>query len=426
MIKIYDSSEINIDEIVKRNLNEKDVSKTVKDIIEDVKQNGDAALKKYSLMFDKAEIDNLRVTEEEIEEAWNSVDDEFKEILTQARNNIYAFHKEQKRKSFFTNDGDGIILGEKIIPLERAGLYIPGGTAAYPSTVLMNVTPAKIAGVNEVVMVTPPDSNGKINKFILAAAKVAGVDEIYKVGGAQAVAALAYGTESIRRVDKITGPGNVYVAEAKRQVFGLVSIDMVAGPSEVLILADETTNYRFAASDLLAQAEHDVMATPVLITTSKELAEKVQAEVELQVSKLPRESIARTSVDNNGKAIVTKTKEEAIEIANAIAPEHLEICFENPFDYVNKIKNAGSIFVGEYSAEVLGDYFAGPNHTLPTNGTARFSSPVSVDDFIKKSQILYYSKEAFEKINKKIAYFANVEGLDAHAASALIRTGDEK
>ena len=329
------------------------------------------------------------------------------------------------RNSFVINDEDGILMGQKIIPIDRAGLYVPGGTAAYPSTVLMDAIPAKIAGCPEVVMVTPPNAEGKINPVILAAASIAGVDKIFKVGGAQAVAALAYGTESVPKVDKIVGPGNAFVAEAKKQVFGRVSIDMIAGPSEILIVADGTTNPRFAAADLLSQAEHDRLASAVLVTDSYDLALAVQVELEVQIPKLERAEIARASIDNNGKIIVAENLRQAIDIANEIAPEHLELCVDNPFDYLDAIRHAGSIFMGKNCPEALGDYLAGPNHTLPTSGTARFSSPLSVDDFIKKTQYTYFTKDALARVAQDVAYFARAEGLTAHAKSAVIRTEGE-
>ena len=365
---------------------------------------------------------NLEVTEAEKEEAFASVDSKFLEILREAADNIRAFHEKQVRESFIINNKNGILLGQKIIPIEKVGIYVPGGTAAYPSTVLMDSIPAKIAGCNEIVMVTPPGKDGKINPVILAAAKIAGVNRIFKVGGAQAIAALAYGTESIPKTDKIVGPGNAFVAEAKKQVYGLVSIDMIAGPSEILVVADSTCNPKFVAADLLSQAEHDKNASAVLVTDSMKFAELVSDEIESQISGLPRYEIARTSIDINGKIIVAENNIRlAIDIANEIAPEHLELCVDNPFDYLDSIKHAGSVFLGKNCPEALGDYFAGPNHTLPTSGTARFSSPLSVDDFIKKTQITYYTSEALSKAADKIAYFASKEGLDAHARSASVR-----
>ena len=399
-----------------------DVTAIVADIIADVRANGDKALYKYCEKFDKAKLDSLLVSEAEIEEAVAAVEPRFLDILERAAENIRKFHSKQVRNSFIINDENGIVTGQKIIPVDKAGLYVPGGTAAYPSTVLMDSIPAKIAGCPEVVMVTPPSADGKVNPVILAAAKVAGVDKIFKVGGAQAIAALAYGTESVPRVDKIVGPGNAFVAEAKRQVFGQVSIDMIAGPSEILIVADGNTDPRFAAADLLSQAEHDKLASAVLVTDSYELAEAVSRELELQIPKLKRAEIARESIDNNGKIIVADDLSQAIDIANEIAPEHLELCVDNPFDYLDSIRHAGSIFMGRNCPEALGDYFAGPNHTLPTSGTARFSSPLSVDDFIKKTQYTYYTREALARVAADVGFFAEKEGLTAHAKSATIRT----
>ncbi|MCD7732285.1 MAG: histidinol dehydrogenase [Oscillospiraceae bacterium] len=423
MMKIYNYSEAS-DEIFKKPVDSMSVADTVSEIIANVKENGDKALKEYSLKFDKTEIEDFRVSDEEIEAAYASVEPEFVRILNEAADNIRDFHKHQLRSSFVVSEKDGIVCGQKIIPFAKVGLYVPGGTAAYPSTVLMDAVPAKLAGCGEIVMVTPPSKDGGINKYILAAAKIAGIDRIYKVGGAQAVAALAYGTESILRVDKIVGPGNAFVAEAKRQVYGEVAIDMIAGPSDILVVADDKSNPRFVAADLLSQAEHDKLASAVLVTDSSELANAVQAEIEVQLSKLPREEIARASIERNGKIIVTKDISEAIEVANLIAPEHIELCLDNPFDVLDKVKNAGSIFMGRYCPEALGDYLSGANHTLPTNGSARFSSPLSVDDFVKKSQFTYYTKEAFEKVYGDVAYFAEKEGLQAHAKSALIRFED--
>ncbi len=350
---------------------------------------------------------------------------EFLEILKRAYANIYKFHEKQKRNSFIINDENGIVMGQKVIPVDRAGIYVPGGSAAYPSTVLMDSVPAKIAGCKEVVMVTPPMKNGKVNPAILAAAFIAGVDKIFKVGGAQAIAALAYGTESIPKVDKIVGPGNAFVAEAKKQVFGLVSIDMIAGPSEILVVADSTCNAKYVAADLLSQAEHDKMASAVLVTDSYELAKAVSDEIEKQIPKLSRHEIARASIDDNGKIIVAPNLMCAIDIANEIAPEHLELCVDNPFDYLDSIRHAGSIFMGKNCPEALGDYLAGPNHTLPTSGTAKFSSPLSVDDFVKKTQYTYFTKDALSKVAKDIDIFARKEGLDAHAKSATVRFEEE-
>lgn len=426
MIKILKYGEVAAEDIFARAVPEADVEDIVKDIIENVKTNGDKALFEYCKKFDKAELSSLLVTKEEIDEALNSVKPEFLEILKKAAANIRKFHERQKRNSFIINDEDGVVIGQKIIPVDRAGLYVPGGTAAYPSTVLMDSIPAKIAGCREVVITTPPNSDGKVSPVILAAASVAGVDKIFKVGGAQAIAALAYGTESIPKVDKIVGPGNAFVAEAKKQVFGKVSIDMIAGPSEILIIADENTNARFAAADLLSQAEHDKLASAVLVTNSMKLAEEVRAELEIQIPLLSRAEIARASIDNNGKIIVADNLDDVIEISNEIAPEHLELCVDSPFDYLDKIRHAGSIFMGRNCPEALGDYFAGPNHTLPTGGTAKFSSPLSVDDFIKKTQYTYYTRDALKKVAKDVAYFAEEEGLTAHAKSALVRTEAEE
>ncbi len=426
MIKIYSYGEVSNDEIFARDNIASNVEGVVSDIISNVINRGDEAIFEYALKFDKAELKSLEVTADEIDEAFALVDDEFVEIIKEAAENIRAFHSKQVRNSFIINEKDGVVTGQKVTPIEKVGLYVPGGTAAYPSTVLMDSIPAKIAGCKEIVMVTPPSADGKVNPVILAAAKIAGVDRIFKVGGAQAVAALAYGTNSIPKVDKIVGPGNAFVAEAKKQVFGKVSIDMIAGPSEILVVADSTANARFVAADLLSQAEHDKMASAVLVCDSRDFAEKVSAELEIQIPELPRAEIARTSIDNNGKIIVAENNLMlAIDIANEIAPEHLELCVENPFDYLDKIKHAGSIFMGKYCPEALGDYFAGPNHTLPTSGTARFSSPLSVDDFVKKSQFTYFTADALKKVADKVAYFADKEGLHAHAKSATIRFEDK-
>ncbi|MBP3706082.1 MAG: histidinol dehydrogenase [Clostridia bacterium] len=426
MISIYAYGEVSHAEIFARGTATTDVSAIVSDIIENVKQCGDNALFEYCEKFDKAKLSKLVVTEEEIDEAINSVDPKFIKIIEKAAVNIRSFHEKQLRNSFIINEADGIVMGQKIIPIEKVGLYVPGGTAAYPSTVLMDSIPAKIAGCKEICITTPPDCQGKVNPYILAAARIAGVDRIFKVGGAQAIAALAYGTETIPKVDKIVGPGNAFVAEAKKQVFGLVSIDMIAGPSEVLVVADSKSNPAFVAADLLSQAEHDKMASAVLVTDSMELAQLVSSELEKQIPQLERKEIARTSIDNNGKIIVVDDLNKAVEISNEIAPEHLELCLDNPFDYLDKIKHAGSIFMGRYCPEALGDYFAGPNHTLPTTGTARFSSPLSVDDFVKKSQYTYYTKDALVNVAKDVAFFAEKEGLTAHAKSAIIRLEEKK
>ena len=421
MIKIFKYGEVENSDIFSRMADTVDVSDIVTGIIENVKANGDKALFEYCEKFDKAVLTSLEVTEEEIEEAFNTVDPEFLRILRTAEKNIRGFHEKQVRNSFIINEKNGVVTGQKITPIEKVGLYVPGGTAAYPSTVLMDSVPAKIAGCKEISIVTPPSKDGKVNPVILAAAKIAGVDRIFKVGGAQAVAALAYGTETVPKVDKIVGPGNAFVAEAKRQVFGMVSIDMIAGPSEILVLADGKSNPEFVAADLLSQAEHDKNASAVLVTDSMELAEKVSAALERQIPMLERQEIARASIDNNGKIIVADDITSGIEIANEIAPEHLELCLDNPFDYLDSIKHAGSIFMGRYCPEALGDYYAGPNHTLPTSGTARFSSALGVDDFVKKSQFTYYTESALREVYKDVSFFAGKEGLTAHGKSATIR-----
>ena len=425
MIKILKYGEVDNDSIFARAVPGMNVEAVVTDIIDTVRREGDRALYAYCEKFDKCTLTALQVTQEEIDGAFAAVNPGFLEILRKAAANIRRFHERQVRNSFILNDVPGVVVGQKIIPVDRAGLYVPGGTAAYPSTVLMDSIPAKIAGVREVVMVTPPNAQGNINPVILAAAKIAGVDRIFKVGGAQAIAALAYGTDSIPKVDKIVGPGNAFVAEAKKQVFGRVSIDMIAGPSEILIVADGASNPRHLAADLLSQAEHDTMASAVLITDSGNLAQAVQAELEVQIPKLERADIARASIDGNGKVIVADNLMQAIEIANEIAPEHLELCVDNPFDYLDSIRHAGSIFMGRNCPEALGDYFAGPNHTLPTSGTAKFSSPLGVDDFIKKVQYTYYTRDALKRVAEDVATFAKAEGLTAHAKSATIRTEDD-
>ena len=426
MIKIYKYGEVPNSEVFARSESKIDVEGAVAEIIENVKKNGDAALKEYCERFDKVKLDAIEVSQKEIDAAYASVDAKFIDILERASKNIYEFHSRQVRNSFVLNEREGVVMGQKVIPIEKVGLYVPGGTAAYPSSVLMNCIPAKIAGCSEIVMVSPPTCNGKINPVILAAAKIAGVDRVFNVGGAQAVAALAYGTESVPRVDKIVGPGNAFVAEAKKQVFGKVAIDMIAGPSEILVLADATCNPAHVAADLLSQAEHDKLASAVLVTDSMELAVAVSEEIERQIPMLLRSEIARASIDANGKIIVADTLLAAIDIANEIAPEHLEVCTDNPFDYLDKIKHAGSVFLGKNCPEALGDYFAGPNHTLPTSGTARFSSPLSVDDFVKKTQFTYFTAEALGKVAKDVEYFAMKEGLTAHAKSAVIRFENEE
>lgn len=420
MIKMMKYGEVPSSEIFARGTAETDVSDIVADILAEVRQKGDAALLAYAKQFDKADLQALEVSEAEIDAAFQKVEPAFIAVLQQAAENIRAFHRRQVRNSFVIT-GDGIVTGQKITPIAKVGLYVPGGTAAYPSTVLMDAIPAKIAGCKEICITTPALPDGSINPVILAAAKIAGVDRIFKTGGAQAVAALAYGTQSVPKVDKIVGPGNAFVAEAKRQVFGLVAIDMIAGPSEILVIADGKSNAAYVAADMLSQAEHDKMASAVLVTDSLALAEAVSAELERQLTLLPREEIARTSIEQNGKIIVADRLDDVIAVANEIAPEHLELCVDNPFDYLDKIENAGSIFLGRYCPEALGDYFAGPNHTLPTSGTARFSSPLSVDDFVKKSQYTYYTKDALGAVADQIALFAQKEGLEAHAKSVTIR-----
>lgn len=399
---------------------------TVNEIIENVKANKDKAVFEYTRKFDKFELtaENIKVTRAEIDEAYTKMDDKLVEVIRKAAENIKVFHMKQLRNSWFDAKEDGTILGMKITPIEKAGVYVPGGKAAYPSSVLMNVIPAKVAGVKEIIMTTPPGADGKVNPGTLVAADIAGVNTIYKVGGAQAIAALAYGTESIPKVDKITGPGNIFVALAKKAVYGYVSIDSIAGPSEILVLADETANPRYVAADMLSQAEHDELASAILITTSKELAEKVSEEVDKFTAELSRTEIIQKSLDNYGYILLAESMEQAIETTNEIASEHLEILTKNPFDVMTKIRNAGAIFLGEYSSEPLGDYFAGPNHILPTNGTAKFFSPVNVDDFIKKSSIISYSREALEKLHKDIELFAESEGLTAHANSIKVRFED--
>ena len=427
MIPIYNFSEIDRSAILNRDIRaEEDVNAAVSAILADVKANGDAALRKYTAKFDGAEVENPAVSEEEIDAAVAASDPYFLETLRQAAQNIRAFHEKQVHQDFVLERADGAVMGQRYTPIEKAGVYVPGGTASYPSTVLMDVIPAKIAGVREIVLVTPPLKDGSVAPAILAAAKIAGVTRIFRVGGAQAVAALAYGTESIPKVDKIVGPGNIYVAAAKRMVFGLVSIDMIAGPSEILVLADGACRPDWVAADLLSQAEHDRRATAVLVTDSRPLAEAVQKELEVQLERLPRREIARASIDGSGKIIVTDSLEKAVEAANTIAPEHLELCVEDPFALLGKIRNAGSIFLGRNVPEALGDYFAGPNHTLPTSGTARFSSPLGVDDFVKRSSFLYYTPEALETAAPRIADFAEREGLHAHARSVTIRSEKEK
>lgn len=422
MIKIRTTKEESIESLVARQAGEsQDVSATVSEILQEVRKKGDQALQYFTKKFDQAEITNFRVEDSEIETALQSTSADFLKILEEAKKNITVFHEKQLQRGFITTDEKGIVMGQRVIPLDSVGVYVPGGTAAYPSTVLMDVLPAKIAGVEKIVMITPPNKEGNIPTAILAAAHIAGVDEIYKLGGAQGVAALAYGTETIPSVDKIVGPGNIYVATAKRMVYGIVDIDMIAGPSDILIVADETSEPSWLAADLLAQAEHDTLAQAVLVTTSQTIAEKVQEELTIQLAELPRKPIAQASLETNGKLIVAENVTEALEIANRIAPEHLELCVAEPFALLGKVKHAGSVFLGHHTPEVLGDYFAGPNHTLPTEGTARFYSPLSVDDYIKKSSYLYYSKEALQGASDSVIEFAETEGLSGHARSMAIR-----
>ena len=396
---------------------------TVQEIVEDVRKNRDQALFAYTKKFDGADLDssNIRVTEAEIQEAMSQVDPELLTVMKRAMKNIREYHEKQKQYSWFDSRPDGTLLGQKVTPLSSVGVYVPGGKAAYPSSVLMNIIPAEVAGVPRIVMVTPPDKNGKVNPVTLIAAHLAGATEVYKAGGAQAVAALAFGTESIPRVNKIVGPGNIFVALAKKAVYGHVSIDSIAGPSEILVLADETANPRYVAADLLSQAEHDELASAILVTTSMELAEEVSRQIEVFLQTLSRRDILEKSLENHGYILVADSMEDAISTANEIASEHLEIVTRNPFEVMTKIQNAGAIFMGEYSSEPLGDYFAGPNHVLPTNGTAKFFSPLGVDDYIKKSSIIYYSREALEPIHKDIETFAEAEHLTAHANSIRVR-----
>ena len=426
MIRIYRDGELNDSELLKRNEPKTDVAGVVAAILADVRAHGDEAVLRYTEKFDGVRLETMLVSPEEIDEALAATEPEFLDTLRLAERNIREYHEKQLRNSFFFTRPGGVVMGQKVLPIECAGLYVPAGTAPYPSTVMMDVVPAKLAGCAEIILCTPCARNGKVNAAILAAAHIAGVDRIFKVGGAQAIAAMAFGTESIPRVDKIVGPGNAYVAEAKRQVYGKVAIDTIAGPSEVLVLADGTADPRCVAADLLAQAEHDVLSCAVLVTDSQALAEAVQAEVERQLETLDRKEIARASIDDNGKIIVAADLHRGMEIANAVAPEHLEICVDNPFDYLDEVKNAGSVFLGKNCPEPLGDYLGGTNHTLPTTGTARFGSPLSVDDFIKKIQVTYYPAPAFRKLAPDIARFAYKEGLTGHARSALIRMEEEE
>ena len=423
-----DAKENLLEDLLKRSPNNYgQYEQGVQEILAHVKEEKDQAVFAYTKKFDQADItaDNIKVTEEEIEEAYKEVDPKLVEIIRKALLNIRTYHEKQRQYSWFDSKPDGTILGQKVTPLHRVGVYVPGGKAVYPSSVLMNIVPAKVAGVDEIVMVTPPGKDGKVTPNTLVAAHEAGADVIYKVGGAQAIAALAYGTESIPKVDKIVGPGNIYVALAKKAVYGYVSIDAIAGPSEILVIADETANPRFVAADLLSQAEHDELASAILVTTSEELARKVSDEVDGFLKELSRSEIIRKSLDNYGYILVADTMDDVIDIANEIASEHLEIQTKNPYDVMTKIRNAGAIFIGEYASEPLGDYFAGPNHILPTNGTAKFFSPLSVDDFIKKSSIISYSREALQKVHKDIESFAKAEQLTAHANSIHVRFEEE-
>ena len=425
MIEIIKRTTLTPEEIFTRVSTRVDVSAAVAEILEDVRARGDAALFDYCEKFDHVALTALEVTQAEKDRAMEAVDGAFLDILREAAANIRAFHSQQVRSSFILTDRPGVVMGQKIIPIEKVGLYVPGGTAAYPSTVLMDAIPAKIAGCREIVIVTPPGKDGNVPAAILAAAQIAGVDRVFKVGGAQAVAALAYGTATVPKVDKIVGPGNAFVAEAKKQVFGTVAIDMIAGPSEILVIADGTCSPRVVAADMLSQAEHDKLASAVLVTDSEPLAQAVAEEIEAQLAQLPREEIAQASVENNGKIIVTPDLAAAIDVANQLAPEHLELCVDQPFDYLDRITNAGSIFLGKNCPEALGDYLAGPNHTLPTSGTARFSSPLSVDDFVKKSQYTYFTRDALAQVAESVARFARQEGLEAHARSATVRFEDD-
>lgn len=405
----------------RKEANTTEIEQRVKEILNVIRNNGDKALINYTKEFDKVNLKNIEVLNEEIEEAFNSVNKEFIEILKESKENIEGYHNQQKQKGYIYTKDLGVYMGQRVIPLDKVGVYVPGGTAAYPSSVLMNVIPAKIAGVREIIMVTPPNREGKVNPNIIAAAKIAGVDRIFKVGGAQAIAALAYGTETIPKVNKIVGPGNAYVAEAKRAVYGEVGIDMVAGPSEISIIADEDANAKFVAADLMSQAEHDVLASSILLTTSEVLAQEVIEEVKIQVEELSRKGIIKSSLEKYGRIIICKDINECVEMVNLISPEHLEILTKNPMEVLGKIKNAASIFLGEYTPEPVGDYFGGTNHVLPTNGNASFSSPLSVDDFIKKSSFLYYSKEALIRDGEKIIKFTDKEGLNAHGNSVKVR-----
>ena len=429
IIELNEESKKNImDNLLKRSPDNYDnYADTVDDILTKVKKEGDKAVFSFTKEFDKAEInkDNILVTDKEIEEAYSQVDEALLSVIRKAAENIEKYHAKQKQNSWFDASEEGVILGQKLTPIEYVGVYVPGGKAAYPSSVLMNIIPAKVAGVSNIIMTSPPDKEGKITPATLVAANEAGISKIYKVGGAQAIGALAYGTDSIPKVDKIVGPGNIYVALAKKAVYGHVSIDSIAGPSEILVLADETANPRYIAADLLSQAEHDELASSILVTTSRDLAEKVSDQIDIFLDELPRRDIMEKSLEKYGYLLVAKDMDEAIEITNDIATEHLEIMTKDPFMVMTKIKNAGAIFIGEYSSEPLGDYMAGPNHVLPTNGTAKFFSPLSVDDFVKKSSVISYSKEALEAVHKDVITFADSEGLYAHANSIAVRFENE-
>ncbi|NFH91105.1 histidinol dehydrogenase [Clostridium botulinum] len=428
MLNLMEVNEANKGELIKE-LNQRegdiqnDVILNVSNILSEVRKFGDKALFKFTNEFDKVKLKNLEVKSEEIEKCFDYVEKEFIQALQEAKVNIEDYHKKQKINGFIMAKDKGVYLGQRVIPLERVGVYVPGGTAAYPSSVLMNVIPAKVAGVDEIIMVTPPDKNGEINPYIGVAASIAKVDKIYKIGGAQAIGALAYGTESIKKVDKIVGPGNIFVALAKKLVFGTVDIDMIAGPSEILIIADENSNPRFIAADLMSQAEHDKLASSILITTSKKIYEEVEKELELQIKNLKRKDIIIDSLENFGKALICKDINECIDISNLVAPEHLELMVDNPMEYLGQVRNAGSVFLGRYSPEPIGDYFGGTNHVLPTSGTSRFFSPLSVDSFIKKSSFLHYSQESILEHGEKIITLANKEGLTAHANSVKVRLG---
>ena len=426
LIEINESNKQKLINDLQERISEADekVSKSVAEILGKVKAEGDKGLIELTEKFDKVKIEALEVSEEDLDECFNKVEEDFINALKEAKENIEEYHRKQKANGYILTKEDGVYLGQRVIPLERVGVYVPGGTAAYPSSVLMNIIPAKVAGVDEIVMVTPPDKNGGINPYIGVAAKIAGIDKVYKVGGAQAVAALAYGTETIKKVDKIVGPGNIFVATAKKMVFGQVDIDMIAGPSEILVVADEKSNPVHVAADLMSQAEHDKIASAILVTTSKELYEKVEVELERQSAQLEREEIIKESLKNFGKAIICDTIEECIDISNTIAPEHLELMVDEPMQYLGQVRNAGSVFLGRYTPEPIGDYFGGTNHVLPTSGTARFFSPLSVDSFIKKSSFIYYSKDAIKSNGNKIITLAKKEGLTAHANSVKVRMED--